>query len=75
MIKNGEVQLIINTPAGKTPRVDEVRIRSAAVAQKIPIMTTLAGANAALQGIQAFRGKGAHRLLAAGISRCVARRD
>jgi carbamoyl-phosphate synthase large subunit len=58
MIKNGEVQLIVNTPAGKTPRVDEVRIRSAAVAQKIPIMTTLAGANAALQGIQAFREHG-----------------
>ncbi len=58
MIKNGEVQLIVNTPAGKTPRVDEVRIRSAAVAQKIPIMTTLASANAALLGIQAFREKG-----------------
>jgi carbamoyl-phosphate synthase large subunit len=58
MIKNGDVQLIVNTPAGKTPRVDEVRIRSAAVAQKISIMTTLAGANAALLGIQAFREKG-----------------
>jgi carbamoyl-phosphate synthase large subunit len=58
MIKNGEVQLIINTPAGKSPRVDEVRIRSAAVARKVPIMTTLAGANAALLGIKAMRDKG-----------------
>jgi len=58
MIKNGEVQLIVNTPAGKTPRVDEVRIRSAAVTQKIPIMTTLAGANAALLGMKAFRETG-----------------
>jgi carbamoyl-phosphate synthase large subunit len=58
MIKNGEVQLVINTPAGKSPRVDEVRIRSAAVAHKIPIMTTLAGANAALLGIKAMRDKG-----------------
>jgi carbamoyl-phosphate synthase large subunit len=58
LIKNGEVQLVINTPAGKTPRVDEVRIRTAAVAHKIPIMTTLAGANAALLGIQAMRDKG-----------------
>jgi carbamoyl-phosphate synthase large subunit len=58
LIKNGEVQLAINTPAGKTPRVDEVRIRTAAVAHKIPIMTTLAGANAALLGIQAMRDKG-----------------
>jgi len=52
------VQLIINTPAGKSPRVDEVRIRSAAVARKVPIMTTLAGANAALLGIKAMRDKG-----------------
>jgi len=58
MVKNNELQLIINTPAGKTPRTDEVRIRSAAVAHKIPIMTTLAGANAALLGIKAFRDKG-----------------
>jgi carbamoyl-phosphate synthase large subunit len=58
MIKNGELQLIVNTPAGKTPRVDEVRIRSAAVTQKIPIMTTLAGANAALLGMKAFRETG-----------------
>ena len=39
MIKNGEVQLIINTPAGKSPRADEVRIRTACVAHKLPIMT------------------------------------
>ena len=58
MIKNGEVNLIINTPAGQTPRADEVLIRAAAVAHKIPIMTTLAGANAALLGIQAYREKG-----------------
>jgi carbamoyl-phosphate synthase large subunit len=58
LIKNGEVQLVINTPAGKTPRVDEVRIRTAAVVHKIPIMTTLAGANAALLGIKAMRDKG-----------------
>ncbi len=58
LIKNGAVQLVINTPAGKSPRVDEVRIRTAAVAHKIPIMTTLAGANAALLGIKAMREKG-----------------
>jgi carbamoyl-phosphate synthase large subunit len=58
MIKNGEVNLIINTPAGKTPRADEVQIRAAAVAYKIAIMTTLTGANAALLGIKAFREKG-----------------
>jgi carbamoyl-phosphate synthase large subunit len=58
MIKNGEVQLIINTPAGKSPRADEVRIRSACVTHKLPIMTTLAGANAAVLGIKALREKG-----------------
>jgi carbamoyl-phosphate synthase large subunit len=58
LIKNGEVQLIINTPAGKTPRVDEVKIRTAAVAHRVSIMTTLAGARAAALGIAALRAKG-----------------
>jgi carbamoyl-phosphate synthase large subunit len=58
LIKNGEIQLVINTPAGKTPRADEVRIRTAAVQHKIPIMTTLAGASAAVLGIRALREKG-----------------
>jgi carbamoyl-phosphate synthase large subunit len=57
-IKNGEVQLVINTPAGKSPRVDEVKIRTAAVLYKIPIMTTLAGARAAVLGIAALRRHG-----------------
>jgi hypothetical protein len=58
MIKNGEVQLVINTPAGKSPRVDEVRIRTAAVAHKIPIMTTLVRRERRGLGIKAFREKG-----------------
>ncbi len=58
LIKNGEIQLVINTPAGKTPRKDEVRIRTAAVQQRVPIMTTLAGANAAALGIASLREKG-----------------
>jgi carbamoyl-phosphate synthase large subunit len=58
LIKNGEVAMVINTPAGKIPRADEVRIRTAAVQHKLPIMTTLAGANAALLGIRALREKG-----------------
>jgi carbamoyl-phosphate synthase large subunit len=58
LIKNGELQMIINTPAGKTPRVDEMKIRTAAVANKISIMTTLAGAKAAALGIAAMRERG-----------------
>jgi carbamoyl-phosphate synthase large subunit len=58
MIKNGEIQLVINTPAGKSPRADEVKIRTAAVQHRVPIMTTLAGASAAALGIASLREKG-----------------
>jgi carbamoyl-phosphate synthase large subunit len=58
LIKNGEIQLVINTPAGQTPRKDEVRIRTAAVQHRVPIMTTLAGAAAAALGIASLREKG-----------------
>jgi carbamoyl-phosphate synthase large subunit len=58
LIKNGELQLIINTPAGKTPRVDEVKIRTAAVQNRVSIMTTLAGAKAAALGIETLRKRG-----------------
>jgi len=58
MIKNGEVSFIINTPAGKTPREDEVKIRSAAVAQRIPIMTTMRAAKASVRGIRSLKEHG-----------------
>ena len=58
MIKNGEIDFVINTPSGKIPRQDEIKIRSAAVANRIPIMTTLSGAKASLRGIIAVREKG-----------------
>ena len=60
MIKNGEIQFIINTPSGKVPREDEVKIRSAAVASRIPIMTTMSGAKASLNGICSMATKGLH---------------
>ena len=55
MIKNGEVNLIINTPAGQSPREDEVKIRTTAVYTGTPIMTTLSGAKAAALGIAALK--------------------
>ncbi len=58
MIKNGEIQFIINTPAGQQPRKDEVAIRSAAVANRIATMTTLRGARASAAAIRAIREKG-----------------
>ncbi len=55
LIKNSEMDLIINTPSGKRPRMHEVTIRSAAVARGIPIVTTMAGAKATLFGMEAVR--------------------
>jgi carbamoyl-phosphate synthase large subunit len=58
LIKNGQIQLIINTPAaGRTPRRDEVAIRSTAVAYNIPIVTTVSGAGATVNAIEALRRK------------------
>ncbi len=57
LIKNGEIQMIINTPSGMIPRKDENRIRSVAYANSICIMTTLTGAKAAVEGIQALKEK------------------
>jgi len=54
MIKNGEMQFIINTPSGKQPRADEVVIRSMAVANRIPIMTTLRAAAASVAAIKSI---------------------
>lgn len=58
MLKNREIQLIINTPAGQNPRADEVKIRSTAVITGTPIMTTLGGAKAAALGIAALKKNG-----------------
>ena len=57
LIKNGQIQLVINTPAGMIPRKDENKIRSAAYAHSVCIMTTLSGAQAAVEGIKALRNK------------------
>jgi len=54
-IKNGLIQFIINTPSGKIPRQDEVRIRSAALAEKIPIITTIRAAWASAGGIRSLQ--------------------
>ncbi|MGK2879840.1 MAG: carbamoyl-phosphate synthase large subunit [Mycobacterium sp.] len=54
VIRAGEVDMVINTPYGNAgPRVDGYEIRSAAVAMNIPCVTTVQGASAAVQGIEA----------------------
>jgi carbamoyl-phosphate synthase large subunit len=57
MIKNGQIQMVINTPGGMIPRRDENQIRSAAYAHNVCIMTTITGARAAIQGIHALKEK------------------
>ena len=57
-IKNGEIQLIVNTPAGKMSKYDDSFIRKAAIKYKIPYVTTTAAAAAAAKGIAAFKDAG-----------------
>ncbi|MCM8775857.1 MAG: carbamoyl-phosphate synthase large subunit, partial [Candidatus Omnitrophica bacterium] len=52
-IANGEIQLIVNTPYGKTSQEDDSCIRLAAIKYKIPYITTTAAALAAAKGIAA----------------------
>ncbi len=51
MITNGQIQLIINSPAGKDSRHDDSYLRKAAIKAKIPYMTTMAAARATASGI------------------------
>jgi carbamoyl-phosphate synthase large subunit len=59
LIMDGRIDMIVNTPYGNAgPRVDGYEIRSAAVARGIPCITTVQGAAAAVQGIEAATGGG-----------------
>ena len=58
LLKNKEIQFVINTPSGATPRADEIKIRTTAVYTGTPIMTTLSGAKAAVLGIAALKKSG-----------------
>jgi carbamoyl-phosphate synthase large subunit len=59
LILAGEVDLVINTPFGRGPRTDGYFIRTTAAASGVPCITTLPGAFAAIQGIEALRGESA----------------
>ncbi|MDP1850863.1 MAG: carbamoyl-phosphate synthase large subunit [Candidatus Planktophila sp.] len=52
IINAGEINLVINTPVGRGTRADGWLIRTAAVQRSIPIITTTAGFNAAVEGIR-----------------------
>ena len=58
-IMNGEIQLVINTPAGENKEFDDSYIRKTAIKKKIPYMTTMAAAKATAAGIKAVKEKGA----------------
>jgi carbamoyl-phosphate synthase large subunit len=55
LLKNGEVALIVNTPAGHVARQDEVKIRTTALYQRVPVMTTLAAAQATLRAMRSLK--------------------
>jgi carbamoyl-phosphate synthase large subunit len=57
LITDGKVQLVMNTPRGKASKTDDSHIRTAAIRQKIPYVTTIAAAVAAAKGIASYREK------------------
>jgi carbamoyl-phosphate synthase large subunit len=54
MILSGDIDLIFNTPFGVGSRLDGYEIRTAAVMQGVPCITTIQGAAACVQGIEAL---------------------
>jgi carbamoyl-phosphate synthase large subunit len=58
LLKNNEIQLVINTPSGQAPRADEIKIRTTAIYTNTPIMTTIGSAKAAAEGIAALKQNG-----------------
>ncbi len=54
LMKDGKIQLVINTPTGRIPRQDEVKIRSQVILCNIPYTTTISGAQATVSGIEAL---------------------
>jgi len=58
LMVNGEVQLLINTPLGKSSQRDDYSMRQAAIANRVPYTTTLSGARAACDAIRSQRERG-----------------
>lgn len=57
-IKDGKIDLVINTPLGKESKLDDSYIRKAAMRYEVPYITTTAAARAAAVGIKEYRKKG-----------------
>lgn len=58
LMKDGKIQMVINTPSGKIPRQDEVKIRSLVVLYGIAYTTTMSGAQATISAIESLQSKG-----------------
>lgn len=57
LMKEGKIQLVINTPSGRIPRLDEVKIRSQVILYGIPYSTTIFGAQTTVSGIEVLVNK------------------
>jgi carbamoyl-phosphate synthase large subunit len=57
LIRDGEIQLVLNTPLGPHAHTDGIEIRNAAIAVNVPLLTTLSAGMAAISAIQAVRKK------------------
>ena len=55
LINRAEVDVVINTPSGRSARVDGYEIRAAAVAADLPLFTTIAQLGAAVASVEAIR--------------------
>ena len=55
---NGKIDLIVNTPIGKSENVDDSYLRKAAIKKKVPYITTMAAAKATVSGIQSMKKPG-----------------
>ncbi|HTL47264.1 MAG TPA: carbamoyl-phosphate synthase large subunit [Verrucomicrobiae bacterium] len=58
LIRNHQVKLVVNTPSGKGPVLDEAKIRSLAVSFNVPCITTINAARAAVKALEGVRGHG-----------------
>jgi len=57
LITGGAVQLVINTPLGQQAHADQQAMYAAAIAHRVPLITTLSAARAAVGGIRALRDR------------------
>ena len=59
-IKNKDIHLVINTPAGRSSKYDDSYIRKTAIQYKVPYITSMAAAQASAEGIEAVKKQEIH---------------